>query len=411
MNVREGAGTNYTAIGKLYAGERVEILEQVSVNGTEWGRISTGWVCITGYIRLEYEQAGTTSVVKLYATITYSALNIRQTASSSSAKVGTLAQGDVVEILEIWVVGGQEWGRIAQGWICMTGYTTLQTKVEEVEDGESIQLKATVTYSFLRVRKSASTTAEQVATLDQYDKVEILEICTVSGKSWGRIAEGWILLTGNATLATPSATQNDEPDLEFDSGVADSWFENVLFIGDSRFVGLQSYARSGNADYFCDVGMTVFNYSSKTLSDKRFSNMTLQQLLASRKYDKIIFNFGLNEAGYTTSYFISKYQGLLDVVKAAQPDAVLILNGIMSVTSSKASQASYFTPAHLSAMSEKIQAMCDGEKIFYIDCNEYFSDSNGYLYSSLTGDGCHPTVYGYRKWRDWVAFAVAKLGI
>jgi lysophospholipase L1-like esterase len=65
----------------------------------------------------------------------------------------------------------------------------------------------------------------------------------------------------------------------------------------------------------------------------------------------------------------------------------------------------------LASLSAKIEAMCDGKKIFYIDCNEYFSDSEGYLYASLTGDGYHPTVNGYRKWRNWIAFAVEKLGI
>jgi len=415
LNIREGAGTTYTAVGKLYAGNRVEILEQVDVNGTLWGRIEGGWVCITGYIKLEYEQETVITITKLYATITNSYLTIRQNAGSSYSKVGTLSQGDVVQILEIRVVSGTEWGRIESGWICLTGYTTLATATEEVTEGDSISLSATVTYSFLRVRKDTNTSAQIMATLDQGAKVEILEIRTVSGKNWGRVESGWILLTGNATLSTPTSSgsgeETDEPNLEFTTGVADTWFENVLFIGDSRYVGLKSYARSGNADYFCDVGMTVFNYSGKTLSDKNFSNMTLQQLLASRTYDKIFFNFGLNEAGYSASYFISKYQALVDFVKAAQPDAILILNGIMSVTPSKASQASYFTPAYLASLSAKIEAMCDGKKIFYIDCNEYFSDSEGYLYSSLTGDGYHPTVYGYRKWRDWIAFAVEKLGI
>ena len=157
--------------------------------------------------------------------------------------------------------------------------------------------------------------------------------------------------------------------------------------------------------------MTVFNYSSKVLSDNGFTNLTLQQLLTNRKYDKIIFNFGLNEAGYVTWYFIQEYQKLLNFVQSLQPDAVLILNGIMSVDEAKANQDVCFSPANLIAVSQKIRALCDGKKIFYIDCNEYFADSNGYLFDILTSDGYHPNIYGYTKWRDWIAFAVDKLGI
>ena len=202
LNIRSGAGMQYDAIGQLYAGNRVEILEQVDVNGTLWGRIEAGWVCITGYIKLEYVQETVITVTKLYATVTYSYLTIRQGASSATTKLGTLAQGAEVEILEIRVVSGKEWGRIAEGWICLTGYTTLATKTEEVEAGETIRLNAVVTYSFLRIRQDASTSATQVGTLNQGDVVQILEIRTVNGKNWGRIAEGWILLSDHTTLTT-----------------------------------------------------------------------------------------------------------------------------------------------------------------------------------------------------------------
>ena len=47
-----------------------------------------------------------------------------------------------------------------------------------------------------------------------------------------------------------------------------AFFDNALFIGDSRMVNVANYARLGNADYFDDVGMTVFKRFSTTASDK-----------------------------------------------------------------------------------------------------------------------------------------------
>lgn len=44
LNVRSGAGTGYSVVGYLYAGAKVEILEQKTVNGQLWGKISTGWI-------------------------------------------------------------------------------------------------------------------------------------------------------------------------------------------------------------------------------------------------------------------------------------------------------------------------------------------------------------------------------
>ena len=121
LNIREGAGTTYKGVDKLYPDRWVEILEMVDVDGKTWGRIEEGWICITGYISLSYNRT------VLYATVTDSQLKIYERADSSATEVGNLNQGDAVEILEIVHVDGKKWGRIAQGWICLTDHTVLGT--------------------------------------------------------------------------------------------------------------------------------------------------------------------------------------------------------------------------------------------------------------------------------------------
>ena len=44
--VRKGAGTGYGIASYLYYGTKVEVLEQKTVSGTPWGRISSGWICL-----------------------------------------------------------------------------------------------------------------------------------------------------------------------------------------------------------------------------------------------------------------------------------------------------------------------------------------------------------------------------
>ena len=46
LNVRTGAGTNYSLAARLAPGTTVDILEQTKVNGRWWGRTSQGWVCM-----------------------------------------------------------------------------------------------------------------------------------------------------------------------------------------------------------------------------------------------------------------------------------------------------------------------------------------------------------------------------
>ena len=171
LYIRSGPGVSYTLIGRLYRGDRVEILEITNVGTIQWARIEQGWVRLTGYLVVEEVQepvvhthsfgdwyvtkAATTTeygqerrdctgcdhyevrqteklqqVTKVYATITCSALSIREGAGTGYARLGYYYQGEVVEILEQVQDGDMTWGRTAKGWICLTGYTTLQTVTE-----------------------------------------------------------------------------------------------------------------------------------------------------------------------------------------------------------------------------------------------------------------------------------------
>lgn len=203
-----------------------------------------------------------------------------------------------------------------------------------------------------------------------------------------------------------------DPNADFSVGAVDpSWFDNVLFIGDSRTVGLRDYARSGNAEYFCSVGMSVFNFKSRTASDKNFSDQKLEKLLSSKTYDKIFISLGINECGYPLSTLMNAYTDLVDMVRQYQPNAKIILQGIMSVSRSYAKNGSSFSPSNINKINDEIRALADGSTVFYIDVNEFFADEEGYLIKEVSGDGCHPTGKYYGVWANWIAYAVGQIGI
>lgn len=193
--------------------------------------------------------------------------------------------------------------------------------------------------------------------------------------------------------------------------VSTSWFDDALYIGDSRTVGLRDCARQGKADYFCDVGMSVFNVWDKKLSDYGFSSMSLTTLLATKSYGKVFISLGLNEAGYDMGTLISRYKTLVDRVREAQPNAVVIVQAIMMCGKQKAQEQSCFSISHLSAINSRLQALSDGVSIFYIDVNPAFTDAEGYLAKEYSSDGCH--LYGKYdvEWADWISHAVANIPV
>lgn len=46
LNVRSAPGTGNKVVAYLYAGAKVQILEEKTVDGVLWGKISTGWICL-----------------------------------------------------------------------------------------------------------------------------------------------------------------------------------------------------------------------------------------------------------------------------------------------------------------------------------------------------------------------------
>ena len=142
-----------------------------------------------------------------------------------------------------------------------------------------------------------------------------------------------------------------------------------------------------------------------------FPKQPLETLLSGKTYDKIFICFGLNEAGYPIGSFQSRYQLLLEKVRALQPEAAIILHGILSVTEEKSDSAAYLSLENLNRRNEVIASFADGERIFYVDANPWFADREGYLFPQLTNDGYHPTVEGYRHWRNWLFYMAAQLGI
>ena len=205
----------------------------------------------------------------------------------------------------------------------------------------------------------------------------------------------------------PEVTQPSVPLEELypvipDPAVEPEYFDDTLFIGDSRVCGLRDYARLGDADYFCDVGMTVFNMWESKCDDYDFRSTYLADQLKRVKYGKIYVALGINECGYPVKNFKNEYQRMVEKLRQLQPDATIVLHGIMGVTREYARSLPYFQPDHIAMLNEYIASLADGERIFYIDPNDVFADPEGFLMMSLTKDGCHLIAKEHALWSQWL---------
>ncbi len=189
-----------------------------------------------------------------------------------------------------------------------------------------------------------------------------------------------------------------------------SWFDDVLFVGDSRIAGLREYCDLGCAHYYCDVGMTVYAVPSYQLFVRDFGKINLHDLLTRGSFGKIFIHLGLNEVGVNNDRVEQKYQEIVDFIQMKHPDAKIIIQSIMTVTREKAKDPR-FSLEQVKDMNARIKAIADAEGLYYLDTNIWAADEEGYLRAEIDEDGAHPTIEGYREWAQWLLDNVGILGI
>lgn len=129
LRIRSGAGTSNAHIGNYSKGTYVNIYETVTVRSDTWGRTEQGWICLR-YVQLDAPTTGEGVTGRVYRCTT---LNVRAGAGTYFAKVGKLASGAKVEILEYTKVGNATWGRTVDGWVSLY-YIDLDAPITDLDN-------------------------------------------------------------------------------------------------------------------------------------------------------------------------------------------------------------------------------------------------------------------------------------
>ena len=90
-----------------------------------------------------------------------------------------------------------------------------------------------------------------------------------------------------------------------------NYFDDALFIGDSRTVGISEYGDLNNATFFANTGMSVYNVFEKSVSVPKIGKLKLEQLLESKKFGKVYIMLGINELGYDMNKTLENYKKLI----------------------------------------------------------------------------------------------------
>lgn len=225
-------------------------------------------------------------------------------------------------------------------------------------------------------------------------------------KSGGEDAAGDELSGGDeaAEDARPLPTPNDCDMLVPESEpVDDSYFDDAVFIGNSRTEGLKKFSGLSNATFITEVGLTVSSIFTDYCDISGGYRSRAFDALSGMNFGKVYIMLGMNELGWVyESVFKDDYGKIIDKIREINPDAVIYIQSIIPVSKWKDSSNDVFTNANVERLNAQLRDLADEKEVHYLDVAGALMDSEGYLPYEATGDGVHLEPPYCVKWTDYL---------
>lgn len=182
--------------------------------------------------------------------------------------------------------------------------------------------------------------------------------------------------------------------------VDESYFDDALFIGDSRTVGLRDYTDlPDHADFYCETSLTIHKVMEEDFKGKG----TIEDALKNKDYGKIYLMVGINELGRgTTEDYMEAYTQVVDKLRELEPDAKIFVQAVMRVSGEKSNSDAIFNNSNINARNNAIATLADNRHIFYIDMNEAVCDEEGNLNVEYTHDKIHLLGMYNELWKEFL---------
>lgn len=177
--------------------------------------------------------------------------------------------------------------------------------------------------------------------------------------------------------------------------VAEDYYNDTLFIGDSRMLGLSMTWKDSNAKFYSAVGLSINQLNTKkVIKVDAETSYTVMEAIEndSTEYKRIYLMFGLNELGWGyPSVFIRSLRTAIEQIKEYCPEAEFCLMAIMPIAADKT--VSIYTGAvaneRIREFNSLVLSLAAELDCWYLDTYNLLADAEGNLPDGYAADGIH----------------------
>lgn len=198
VKFRQSSGFNGTLLFVLKKGNKVKVMATKKVGGIYWAKVQwqnhVGWIA-KDYLKLYQAPKITTTSVK-ETVLTTANVNLRKSASTSTAVLATIPKGTKFTISKTATISNVKWAYVSynskKGWV---SYAYLKKYQPSISTTKTVK-ETVLTTANVNLRKSASTSTAILATIPKGTKVTITKIITINNMKWAYGSyngkKGWI---------------------------------------------------------------------------------------------------------------------------------------------------------------------------------------------------------------------------
>lgn len=199
--------------------------------------------------------------------------------------------------------------------------------------------------------------------------------------------------------------------------VSSSYFDDVVFVGDSVSLKLSYYEASvdalGGAQFLTSgslgSGNALWSVSSESVHPSyQGQKMLLEESVPKTGAKKLYIMLGMNDiAVYGINGSVDNMKKLIGKIKAAVPDMKIYIQSMTPMTStSNIMSSGGLNPKNVHTYNQALAAACQSNGWYFVNVAEIMYDSNGYLRndycSDSSGMGIHFTDTGCKAWIEYL---------
>ncbi len=185
--------------------------------------------------------------------------------------------------------------------------------------------------------------------------------------------------------------------------VDDSYFNDAVFIGDSRTQGLITATGLYNATAFTHQGLTVDTAFKDLIVEIDGQYYTAVDALSHAQFSKVYIMLGINETGWIySSKFIEGYGRIIDAVRSANPEAQIYIQEILPVSNSVSNSHDYIKNGKIDEYNQLLQQLADEKQVYFVDTASAVAGADGSLPEDAAVDGIHLKNSYCQQWLDYL---------